>query len=109
MCLADFYFENMKLFWPYDLYKYSEEQVLFYLVRHNYDVELALALISKWVALVANGGALVLDLDDLVDMMRRQDAQVTQAIGNYNLAGSKIFHAKLSIRETSAADHTLDD
>ena len=38
---------NVKLYWPYDLYKYSEDLALNYLVKHNYDVELALALISK--------------------------------------------------------------
>lgn len=44
----DFYFANLKLFWPYDLYKYSEDQALNYLVKYNYDIELTLAMISKW-------------------------------------------------------------
>ena len=45
----DFYFENIKLLWPYNLYKYREDLALSYLVRHGYDVELALALIGKFV------------------------------------------------------------
>ena len=45
---TDFYFANVKLFWPYDLYKFSEDLALTYLMRKNYDIELALALISKF-------------------------------------------------------------
>ena len=44
----DFYFENIKLFWPYNLYKYREDLALTYLMRNGYDVELALALIGKF-------------------------------------------------------------
>jgi len=47
----------VKLYWPYELYKYSEDLALSYLVKHNYDVEYALALI-------------IVDIDDLVSMMR---------------------------------------
>lgn len=84
----DFYFTNVKLYWPYDLYKYSEDLALNYIVKHNYDVELALALI-------------IVDIDDLVSMMRHQDDNLTRTIANYDLSGSKIYHAKLSIRESN--------
>ena len=99
--ILDFYFENIKLFWPYDLYKFSEDLALTYLVRKNYDIELALAMISKCVFLsqarptqltlcdcvihyslthsyhkthcIVTSLFIVVDLDDLVDMMRKQD------------------------------------
>lgn len=45
--LLEFYFDNIKLFWPYDLYKFSEDLALSYLMRKNYDIELALAMIGK--------------------------------------------------------------
>ena len=76
---VDFYFANIKLFWPYDLYKFSEDLALTYLMRKNYDVELALAMIGKYHSICFTRDIclmrpiIVVDLDDLVDMMRRQD------------------------------------
>ena len=40
-----------------------------------------------------------MDIDDLVGMMRQQDERLTRMIANYDLVGSKIYHAKLSIRD----------
>ena len=42
-------------------------------------------------------------MDDLVDMMRRQDELVERATSNYDMTGSKIQHAKFSVRETLEA------
>ena len=42
-----------------------------------------------------------MDIDDLVSMMRHQDDNLTRTIANYDLSGSKIYHAKLSIRESN--------
>ena len=50
---SDRYLSNLKLLWPYQLYKYSEDQALKYLVKKNYDIELALT-------------TLVVNIDDLV-------------------------------------------
>ena len=98
----EFYFTNVKLYWPYDLYKYSEDMALNYLVKHNYDVELALALISKFRFINLTFFVfIVVDIDDLVGMMRRQDDNLTRTIANYDLIGSKIYHAKLSIRDSN--------
>ena len=49
----DLYFANLKALWPYQLYKYSEDQALKYLVRYKYDFETALT-------------TLVVNIDDLV-------------------------------------------
>ena len=46
--MLEFYFTNVKLFWPYELYRYSEDLALTYLMHKNYDIELALALIRKY-------------------------------------------------------------
>lgn len=42
-------------------------------------------------------------MDDLVDMMRQQDELVERATSNYDMTGSKIKHAKFSVRETLEA------
>ncbi len=44
-----------------------------------------------------------MDIDDLVDMMRKQDASVEKAACNYDMTGSKIYHAKFSVRDTLEA------
>ena len=45
----------------------------------------------------------VVDIDDLVDMMRKQDDCVEKAVCNYDMTGSKIHHAKFSVRDTLEA------
>ena len=54
---------------------------------------------------------LVVDIDDLVSMMRYHDERLQSAIANYDLKGSKIFHAKMSIRQPNmpAEIDKLDD
>lgn len=92
------------------MYKYSEDQALNYLVKYNYDIELALALISKYskqflpdINVYPFIIFIVVDIDDLVDMMRKQDASVEKAACNYDMTGSKIHHAKFSVRDTLEA------
>ena len=63
---SDRYLTNLKLLWPYQLYKYSEDQALKYLVKKNYDIELALT-------------TLVVNIDDLVVMLRAHDTKMIQA------------------------------
>ena len=48
-----------------------------YLMRKNYDIELALALI-------------IVDLDDLVKLIRTQDKKLEQNLKNYDFSGSEI-------------------
>ena len=62
----DRYFTNLKALWPYQLYKYSEDQALKYLVRYNYDIETALT-------------TLVVNIDDLVIQLRAHDTRMVAA------------------------------
>ena len=66
MCRLDRYFANLKLLWPYHLYKYSEDHALKYLVRKNYDIELALT-------------TLVVNIDDLVVDLKAFDLKMVEA------------------------------
>ena len=61
----DRYFANLKVLWPYHLYKYNEDQALRYLVRYKYDVETALT-------------TLVVNLDDLIMQLRAYDTRMTE-------------------------------
>ena len=44
MCLGE-YLRNIESVWPYDIFHYSEELALFYLLLKNYDLELALTTV----------------------------------------------------------------
>ena len=66
-----------RFFSVYELFRYSEELALTYLMRKNYDIELALALI-------------IVDLDDLVKLIRTQDKRLEQNLKNYDFSGSEI-------------------
>ena len=62
----DRYFANLKLLWPYHLYKYSEDQALKYLVRKKYDIEMALT-------------TLVVNVDDLLVDLKAYDLKMVAA------------------------------
>ena len=61
----DRYFANLKVLWPYHLYKYNEDQALRYLVNKKYDIETALT-------------TLVVNLDDLIMQLRAYDTRMTE-------------------------------
>ena len=94
--MTDFFFFNMKLYWPYDLYKYSEDIALSYLVSKNYDVELALALV-------------IVNLDDLVDMMRSLDDLLERNLMNYDSNTGGLHHAHFSVRHRQNSQEKLDN
>lgn len=41
---------------------------------------------------------IVVDLDDLIKMLRGRDKLLDQNLANYDFTGSKIYHAHLSVR-----------
>lgn len=77
----DRYFANLKLLWPYQLYKYSEDQALKYLVRKNYDIEMALT-------------TLVVNIDDLVVDLKAIDLKMVEAFKK-----SQHTYVKISARQ----------
>ena len=43
LIVLEYYTANIKLLWPHSQFRYSEDAALDFLVKHGYDVEMALA------------------------------------------------------------------
>ena len=78
----DCYLANLKLLWPYHLYKYSEDHALAYLVCKGYDVETALT-------------TLVVDIEDLISQLKNHDNRMADF---FNKSNSKFSYVPISAR-----------
>ena len=80
--ILDCYLANLKLLWPYHLYKYSEDHALAYLVCKGYDVETALT-------------TLVVDIEDLISQLKNHDNRMADF---FNKSNSKFSYVPISAR-----------
>ena len=76
----------MRLLWPHQLYRYSEDVALGHLVRHGYDVEMALS-------------QLVVDVNGVGQVLNERDSHLERVIQCNEKLDKDIEHSFFSTRK----------